>query len=298
MAGLVFAGALGGCAHLDTFAGPRPAFSVDSDIAQLSAQFGSATSITEYYKQPETLDRRNAFIAGRLTLYNLEYIKYIHNFTLDKAAVDSAFDITNLGIELSTTLVGRPYTKTVMGAASALLTGSRLSLTKNFLDDKTTAALVSQMNASRKVAVIPILAGMQQQPANYPLGAAIVDLQNYFEAGTPEGALQSVQTNAAQQAATADRAIAQYRTVSFTLDDGSTAIRKWLYPTATTKSPSGQMLGGDGKPAAADTTRVTQLRQWMIANGWSGLPIQQLLDGPDFAQERQAAMSALTIPAN
>jgi hypothetical protein len=254
--------------------------------------------VKDYYSQPETEARRNAFALGRLTLYNLQYIDYIHRFTLGEATTQTAFDIAKLGVDLSTTLVGRPYTKTVLGAASAALTGSRLSVEKNIFDDKTAAALVAQMNATRKSALVPILAGLQRSVADYPLSTAIVDLQTYYEAGTPEGALANVQASAAQQAATAERQIEQFRSVTFSQDAMSTALRKWLYPSAVSKSAGGGMLLADGSAAPADAGRVARLRQWLTANGWTDLPIERLLDGPGLAAGRQAALADLNIPTS
>jgi hypothetical protein len=294
----VFGLALGCCANLPSPAGPPPAFDLHKDISDLSAQFGTATSVAAYYSQPETEARRNAFVVGRLTLYNLQYIDYIGRFALGQAVTQSAFDLAKLGVDLSGALVGRPYAKTVLGAASAALTGSRPSSERNLFDDETTAALVAQMNAGRKSALVPILAGLQRPLADYPLSTAIVDLESFYEAGTPQGALTGVQAAAAQQAMAADQQIAQYRTLSFGQDSASTAIRAWLYPTAARKGPGGAMLLANGGPASADPTRAAQVRRWMTANGWGDLPVRRLLDGPTFAAARQTAVGALAIPSS
>jgi hypothetical protein len=60
------------------------------------------------------------------------------------------------------------------------------------------------MNAARKQALVPIVAGLRDDVAKYPLELALSDLHAYYFAGTFPGALQSIQAEAGKSEAKAD----------------------------------------------------------------------------------------------
>ena len=293
---LVLASPLGACASFKNVAGPPPAFDVNKDIAEFTTHYSSATSIASYYQQPETKARRDEFVIGRLTLYNLQYIKYIQSFALDRAQAESVFDITNLTLGVANTLVGGEADHAAITAATSLLSGSRLAIEKNFYNERTVPALVTQMNASRQAALVPILRGLKQDPSAYPLSQALVDLQGYYEAGTIQGALLEVQQQAGVKKAAADRQIEQLRSVRFVEDASSRRIRAWLWPTRASDTPGGAPLDASGAPAVPDATRLAALRKWLADNGWQNVPVQQFINGDAMAEARQDAVAALAIP--
>ena len=279
--------ALGACTVTEA-TGPKPAFDIQNDIAQLSQQFGSATSIHDYYTQPETKERRDAFISGRLTLYNLQYIQFISQFAIDQAQLNAATDILKMGVGLATTLVAGEATKSILGAISTGLVGAKVSIDKNFFQEKTVPALVSEMNARRKEALIPILEGIKKSPQDYPLTQAIVDLHDYYEAGTFLGATQSIQKTAGAREAAAEVKIEQLRTVKYSEDDASRRIGAWLWKGGIRRDANGQLI-------QPDATKLASLRTWMTANVGS-IPIETFLVAPALASARQKAVDDLQIP--
>ena len=294
---LILIAPLSACASFRNVAGPAPAFDVDTDIAAFNAHYASATSVSEYYKTPETRLKRDEFVVGRLTLYNLQYIKFIQGFAINRAQAQSAFDITNLTLGVANSLVGGQADHAALTAATSLLTGSRLAIDKNFFAEQTVPALVTQMNASRQAALVPILRGLKEDETGYPLSEALVDLQKYYEAGTIQGALMDVQVAAGVKKAAADRQIEQLRSVRYVEDAASLRIRAWIWPTGVSASPRGVALDASGAPAPADATRVAALRDWMSGNGWQDMPVQQFINGETLADSRKEAVAALSIPA-
>jgi hypothetical protein len=285
-----------GCHTLTSINGPPPAFDIDQDIKELQQQYASATSIKDYYAQvPETTERRDAFIVGRLTLYNLQYIKFISQFDLEVAQLDSAFDITKLGVDLATTLVPGATTKAILGAVSGGLTGARISLEKNFFEQKTIQALVTEMNAQRKTALVPIVAGLKQNVADYPLASAVVDLDRYYQAGTLTGALQGVQTDAAAQDAQAQSKIDQYRSGVFVADASTARLQQWLWPGVKTFNTALQALDATGAVIPPNHDHLAALQGW-IAQNLAGLPVGTFLYDTDLAATRASAIKALNIP--
>lgn len=291
---VVILSGLSGCSTLT--AGPAPAFNIDQDIAALQAHYQSATSITDYYaKGPETKDRRDEFIVGRLTLYNLQYIRYITQYSLSAAQLDSAFEITKLVTDLSITLGGTLQSKAVLGAFSGGLTGAKATIDKNFFEQKTAQALVSQMNAQRKAALVPILTGINEVVARYPLATAIVDLQAYYEAGTLLGALQGIQADAGIKDAEATKQIDQLRVSPFAADASSQKINNWIWPGVKRFDSAGDAFDASGKLITANATNVAKLKKWLADNKLSGLPIATFLNSKDLAAARQRAVKELSI---
>jgi hypothetical protein len=176
---------------------PEPSFNLRTDIEELK-EFGPSTSIKEYYKNVNhTEQERNKFIIGRLTLINLRYLEFVRKLTRDRQLLDSAVGMALLGLNLSSTAVPFAQTKTILSAIAAGLTGSKEVIDKNYYFEKTIPALVAQMNAERQKALTPLLQGMRASLKEYPFENAVVDLDNYYNAGTFTGAVQTIQADAA-----------------------------------------------------------------------------------------------------
>jgi|GEM_PF-4363205 len=289
---------LGGCATGGgSIYGPKPAFAMQTDLDEYKDRYASAASVKAYYAvTPEDEHRRDEFIIGRLTLYNLEYIIFLRQFTLSRAETATAFDISNLILTLSTTVSNGERSKTLLGAVGTLLNGSRTSIEKNFYDDQTSQALVAQMNAERAAALVPILEGMQQKVSTYPLSRAIIDLNAYYDAGTMQGALQGIQKAASEKATAAAIDIESLRSVSFKEDDSSKRIFAWLFPTATSVDRFGAPTLADGTPAPENTANVDRLTAFLVENGLDGLPPENFLDSGALADLRAKAVTELNIP--
>lgn len=120
---------------------------------------------------------------------------------------DSAIDITTIGVDLAITLAGGASTKAILGAISAGLTSTKVTIDKNFFQEKTIPVLVGEMNARRKKMLIPIIQGMAEDVGVYRFEQAVIDLQIYYEAGTFIGALQSIQKDSGKKETEADEEI-------------------------------------------------------------------------------------------
>jgi hypothetical protein len=290
--------AISACSALEHTGGPPPAFNVDQDIQDLEEHYASVTSIKAYYSAgPESKGRRDEFIVGRLTLYNLEYIKFVQQFYLSNAQVNSIIDITTIGIGLAATLVAPVVTKSILAAVATGLTGSRLSIERNFFQEKTAQVLITQMNAQRTAALVPIQRGLTQSVEQYPLAFAIVDLNSYYEAGTIQGAITGIQVSAGQLQAAADQDLSRLRNIKSEPDQSSAVLKKWVFPSFVSEDATGRFLDVSGKAAVADPSRLTQLRDWLKRNGID-IPIVVLLRASELASTRTKIISDLRIQAD
>ncbi len=268
---------------------PHQSYGTKEQIRDLEKTFDLSRMIQEYYDDRITppdhkVDARNKIVSVRLALINLNYDDFVSEFAFEKQTMDSAADITELGLNLATTAVGGAGAKTVLGAVSAGVTGSKLAIDKNFFYEKTTTVLVTAMNAGRKTVLVGIIAGLGESATEYPLAQALSDLDAYYFAGTFIGALQAIQADAGAKETKADEKLADIRTTDYLSDKWGRALQLFWMP-------------GLPKDTKVDSARQGELRTWMDAHGLEGVRIQMFITGGEaFAKLRKQAVEYLRIP--
>lgn len=200
---------LSSCSTIKNGGSPDMSFDIEADLNQLSNEFSSSTNISNYYKTAaaDRVDARNRFISGRLVQIDLQYLKFIRTLTADKQQLDAATDIAALSINLAGTLVGGVQAKTNLAAVAAGISGAKATIDKDFYYEKSIEALVATMNAKRKEMLISILTGLSSSIDQYPFERALTDLQQYYLAGTLNGAVQFINVQAAESEAKSDKKI-------------------------------------------------------------------------------------------
>jgi len=276
---IVIAGLVGGCSTARYGGAPEPSFDVNKDLERLAQQFEPGDSITEFYKTPNVA-LRNKFITGRITLMNIRYIQFVRQLTVERQLLDSAVAMLSLGLNLAGASVAASGTKTILAAVAAGVTGSKEVIDKNYFFEKTIPALVAQMNADRKKALIPLLEGMRGTPDEYSFAQAVTDLHNYYFAGTFTGAIQTIQADAGTKESKADLDISKLRKSRFFEDETTTQLRTWLFDA-------------DLKPREENAKK---LREWMDNSQLKSLATEKFLDNPDLGDLRKKAISELKVP--
>ena len=183
---------------------PQASFDVDADIKKLATTFDTAKDIDAFYAAPSETTR-NRFVTGRLALVDLRYLQFIRGLTADKQQLDAAGDLANLTLNLAGTLVGSARAKTNLAAAAAGIGGTKTSVEKNFYYERSVDALVSTMNAKRKEVLVRILGSISGSLEAYAFPLAVADVHDYFQAGTLNGALNFISSQAGEQEKSADR---------------------------------------------------------------------------------------------
>ena len=150
---IVIASLAGGCSTVWYGGAPEPSFDVNKDLERLAQQFEPGDSIAEFYKTP-SVALRNKFTTGRVTMMNIRYIQFVRQLTAERQSLDSAVAMLTLGLNLAGTSAASAGTKTILAAIAAGVTGSKEVIDKNYFFEKTIPALVAQMNADRKKALI------------------------------------------------------------------------------------------------------------------------------------------------
>lgn len=204
--GFLIALLLTGCATVRNGGAPEPAFNYDKDLQDLETLFAPAASIANIKANP-TQDERNNFIDGRLALYNIRYVRFVRDLGVDKQHLDAATDALLLAINLTSAATSAIRAKTNLALVAAGVTGGKVTIDKHFYFDKSIPALVSTMNAQRKLVLAGILTGRGENMTDYPLTRALDDLSTYEQAGTLIGAISIVQGDAAAKEKAADQTI-------------------------------------------------------------------------------------------
>ena len=228
---LLLAGAfalLNGCASVRNGGAPEPSFDITADLKVLAEKFDSSIGMNAYYDTPaaERKDARNRFATGRLVQIDLRYLLFIKTLTADKQQLDSATDIASLTLNLAGTLVGGARAKTNLAATAAGLGGIKTTIDKDFYYEKSIEALVATMNAKRKDVLVGILTGLVAPVDQYPFERMLTDLQQYYLAGTLNGAIQFINVQAADNEVKSTKALnSLYRLAVPTADQVTDTLR-------------------------------------------------------------------------
>lgn len=143
-----------------------------------------------------TKGTRDSRINSAFILIDLRYQEFVNNSGLQHRAKTLASEFTQLSLNLAGTAVGGAGLKTLLAALSAGISGTNLAFEKTFIYESTVPALIMQMNADRSVLRNQILKRMQQNISDYPWEAAVLDLIEYYNAGTLQNAISSIKKNA------------------------------------------------------------------------------------------------------
>lgn len=179
----------------------------------------SASAVVTYSKNEFEADRndyRKAVAAGDMSralllrnqiayrvMADIEssYGGFETNLTASRAGIQTTSDAIQLGMTAASTVVGSSDVKDLLTASLSAFKGTSLSFDKNYFQEKTTEALISQMRASRQVLQARLLLSLgTRDVSSYPLDAAWIDLVDYYYSGTVPSALVAIATKAGSDA--------------------------------------------------------------------------------------------------
>jgi len=266
--GLVLLTPLAGCSSLQQVGGPPPIglselqrnkLLTATDDFDVSQAMGDANADATRRRE-----LRNAYIANRLVLMDVAFLNYLRTLTTDKHTLDAASEGTVLGLSVLGTLMNATQAKENLAALVATITGLKAVVDKNFFDNRGLDAIASTMVAKRKEVLARILVALPGSAEAYPLVAARNDLNDYYLAGTMDGAFLTIQAEANKRDEAASRNLSQTLMVANTMENLSSttlASKRSLTlalgaPTATLEAVTAALTAlsvpSDQLPAAKD----------------------------------------------
>lgn len=209
--------ALLGCSHIErppipkVIVDPPPPDSVNgtytldqynTDLTAYASATGDAQAVL-----------RNKMAYGVMAEIDYVYRNYEVSLFMNQSTFNVLADTLQLGLATATTITNGERAKTVLGAVLTGVTGTTLSIDKNFFRQQTVQALISSMQANRdRIKALIIQRLDTQDTATYPYQAVRSDLINYFFAGTLPAALQQLHQVAGTNAETQRAVLEQVST--------------------------------------------------------------------------------------
>lgn len=190
-----------GCTRIIKDAPPPPAYQ-DAEVKTLLLKYNDPQAPPPM----ATEDDRNKMIEELVFLVDVNYHQFEHQLFMDRASFDTTTDLAVIGLGGAGALINASGTQAILSAISGAITGGRASVSKNYFHEQSTDALISTMRASR-AAKLNLLRGAEVLSLkDYPAGQALVDVTDYYNAGTIVGAFQSIlaQSGQKEQQASAD----------------------------------------------------------------------------------------------
>jgi len=138
---------------------------------------------------------------------------------------DFASSTVVLGINAAGTVTGDAELKAILHAVSGAVEGTSAAFAKSILQNQGIPAVLAQMESGRAAKLLVITAGLTKNIHDYPVGAAIHDVAEYYKAGTFVGAISNIQKDSAvaqDKAEKARRQLQKIPTVDELLKQGGT----------------------------------------------------------------------------
>lgn len=150
------------------------------------------------------LDLRNEMAYRVMADIESSYGSFEMKLSSSRATQSTLADATMLGLTAATTVVGASDVKDILAATGTAFQGTWTSYDKNFFQQKTTEAIISQMRASRKTKQAQLIKNLDKlDVTKYPWDAVWVDLVDFYYAGTVPSAMVEIASASGKQAVAA-----------------------------------------------------------------------------------------------
>ena len=221
---------------------------------------------------------RNQIVTARIYAINANYYKFVRDLTGQQNTGNVATDWAAIGLATAGTLAASAQTKAALAALTGGIIGAKSAIDRDVFYNKTIQTIITQMEGQRKIVLSNIYAGLKKSSTDYTLFQALADLDNYYSAGTLNGALVGLTASAGSTSDDGDVQIAAVLTGDFSYDDPAQKLRKFWKP--------------DGKINAENQTKILT---WMRKNKLQIDDITSLIYNSSFAAARAQAVKDLNI---
>lgn len=172
--------------------GPTRLYTVPEETQQIR-DYLQRVDFVQYGSLDEISRRRfrNDLIGTRMYAIDIQYTPYEAALTKERQGVGFGAAATTIALTTASGLVGPVATKNVLTGLAGFVTGARAAYDSDILLSHSVQWIQAQMEAKRAEISSRILRGMRLSTIDYPLAAAMSDLEAYYRAGTFTGGLLS-----------------------------------------------------------------------------------------------------------
>lgn len=195
---------LSGCAHFS------PNHPYDYSILENKQQWAITELPTlekDYYTTTDENTRftkRSQIVFTLMDLIDMYQYKFNSEFYGRSAGFTSAGEITAGGLTAAAAVVTPLATSQLLATLGTATIASTAIINKNFIQNKATDLLVDRMESQRKEIRVRIIGNMKSKTDEYPLGQALLDVQEYARAGTVFAAIRAINIDNAKAQKQAD----------------------------------------------------------------------------------------------
>jgi hypothetical protein len=228
----------------------------DLRIEEMVSQYHEART-----SDGEKLEIRNKIIDVGLLTMDQYYSLFVDGFSAGKKSIDTFAEIGAMATNAAGAALGSATTKSVLHIVSGGLIASQTSISKNYFYEETIAALVKQMEAERRAVSVDIIRGTGLPISQYPLAAALTDLERYYFAGTVDGALAGIQRDAARKDNESGKEITKIRQDMATTVQYTDKAAAWITLNGIEKAREKTIAFLKANPAKADLLVASAVSQ-------------------------------------
>lgn len=138
---------------------------------------------------------RNKILSAEMVGIDINFSEFERKVFKENREISFLTTVTTLGLTTAGAMTGAPA---LSGIATGIV-GSKEAFDKEILLDQAKNAIHTQMRALRQTVANRIRYGMKQSFDEYPLDTALIDIEEYYNAGTLLGAFVGITASAGQQ---------------------------------------------------------------------------------------------------
>ena len=180
---------------------------------------------------------RNRKLRQLIYLVDRHYENWEKRLFDKKASFDFFGTVSVIGINAVGSLTGGEETKAILHAISGGIEGTKAAVDKDVLQGQNLLAIITKMRELRSKKLTPLLDGMHTKTLEeYPMEQALVDLGEYYNAGTFTVALQDIITTSGKEKEKNDQANQTAKTGEAITTKTETSKTAGQTTTTTTKT--------------------------------------------------------------
>jgi hypothetical protein len=159
---------------------------------------------------------RNELIEDALPYIDGAYVDFITDIQRGRDRANFIADVIELGTTAAVGITNGERPLQILGVALTAFRGGRRSADLNFYKDQSTPILISKMDGNRANVRATILTREKGSVGDYPIGAAIADIVDYYNAGTLVRAFTELSKDTAVQTHASENKVLQLKGVKIT----------------------------------------------------------------------------------
>ncbi|MAG55126.1 MAG: hypothetical protein CMJ83_02435 [Planctomycetes bacterium] len=192
-----------GCqAALDGY--PDSSHDAPTELAALGNYYSPKWIKENYYDTGPDAAKRNEILNGRIRAIDIHFNAFRQDLHRQGLRLNIGIEWAVLGINAAGTFVGGSSTKAILHAIATGLQGGKATFDKHAFFDEAMPAVLAKMTSRRKEVLVSLRTRMGTNLASYSLHEGLIDIEDYYTAGTIPGALIDITETSGQKAKAAE----------------------------------------------------------------------------------------------